>query len=1011
MSDFKDQYRKSLRGVYNLDQVDLSLSPASRKSLQQDAKVIGGSEFDPRPARLVGDLQGSEEARLNARELPDEYEDSLYVTDSADLIKGLAMTREAKLQGRGEELVSRATPILKKAKQIYESDWAPSNAEEYASYLLKKHGILEPNMMAEAMRDESINVNFVYEAFRILYRGIYSHCYYPLKSGDYTIVNGVNYPRGMEPKMDWVIWPAVNIADLSDVKRKLLIESGWWWWDYGASPFDLMEMTHRDIICTNYSMVDVPDDDDCIRIRGLLAECILDVMNESFGGGGAFNPVSVTMDFLAAVDDRFKRAKAGDMPYRPKRLECYLILSPYRSKVALAFNKRCKTSEFVLTSVTLSMLMKIAKADVRIENVTVRNLKDYAESFGLGDAPEGKYLVAFANDQYIPRWRIGNNTKCGDEFCSKIIFPYRCPSIDWEPECNDENCTGCDLCGGVVRNGFCYHSGAPAESQYPRVLAWTLPSRPGVTLGVHDAYLTEYSRFGAVSVQHGKGSVTHAIDSYSVEALQIHSLVLSVLSFVVAMAGLVLTVLHLNKSHNADVDYDSLDADSVELTGTDDAYISVPARSYARRKKNKDRGSTVPWWPLILLLVFLCLFIPARADFDMSNVMETPGRVVDLNYTVPSTCSCSDPDSLVSQLSCVLPCETEVDIGDRHLGIHFGLNQDCRDMKLIVIKSVHELQCHYCTSGSASKWCYDMRKNCPRETCKVTRATHGPMEHGCAWDGGSVHRLDFSYDIYNAKYCKVMTGSYGGITGLRSGENYSKSIHSTLVAQASYLQVFMPGGMVTYKVANGEIFSRRAFIVNNSDVDDKGLIETSYAYQEIWNMRTRSDCSSCGGVNMTLGLPEFSPTMFDQQCEVEINFEFMRCFSAKVQCNGTYRKSGNHIYYSAYEDSICNGKYTGKNTPTSPPNNMGYGPNCTADIKYENKVPSDECEIKIYFENTANISNFSKHDNDNEILFRFEQIGIGAATVAGSLLGAVLMVILIILAIKFMISCIGSSNK
>lgn len=862
-----------------------------------------------------------------------------------------------------------AWPTSRETPQPYE----PLSGKEYAGYIARVYGVMAPFEVPKLMPRKAFPTLYLYEALGYIYEGMATAIVDVDNAVGGVVKNGFHYPAFAVPDDDGSVFPKCNVSTLSRQQRGELIQCGWWWWDPDASASEVCALTGLDAIKLNMSA----DGESGVKISGTAAMAIYRATD------GRRDAFVMTESLATKVKDEYS-------PIIPPGVQLPIYQAALGHKSIQTHEIRGKK---VLVAMLIAVLATLGQASVVLNGTRVNNITDYRNVFGLAEAPEGKYFVGFANGVYIPRWRIGNNSKCGDERCGTQLYPYRCPSPDLDMPCNDENCTGCSECGAKVRGTMCYYVGYTGNNE-PRALAWALPQYHGITLSETDAYISRYSRYKpAVGHEPIRPTYRSISGDTMYQGLQISGFVCSVIALIVSIVGLYMAikqsvkVVHTRKPPEDDA-YSELSAVGVE----------VPEVYTVSQRQDGN------WWPcLVCLLVAVVLLVPAYADYDMGLVRQVPNRLVDLNYTLPSACSCSDPDSLISQLTCFVPCESEIKVGSRTLGIHFGIQQNCRAKKLVVLRKLHERQCHYCDQGDASSWCRALKGDCSNDTCWKRVATHGGWQHGCMWGGGSVHRLDYSYDIYDAELCQVLSGEYNYITGLEDGETYAQHIFSTLVGQGTYLKVSIDGREVNYKTTNGEIGSTRAWIVEPEDVNSDGaLLSTSYAAQAIWDLRIHSECDSCGGVDINIGLPEFSPVTFDQKCDVQLVFETMQCFSLPEWCNGTYSHHNGQVYYISNGDGMCNGKYVAKGQPTSAPPGMKYGPNCTASTSYASTVLDPQCEIHVYYEEQANITNSTKGRDDLVIL---EQVSMGLVSTLISILGAILIIAAIVLVVKVVISC------
>jgi hypothetical protein len=419
------------------------------------------------------------------------------------------------------------------------------------------------------------------------------------------------------------------------------------------------------------------------------------------------------------------------------------------------------------------------------------------------------------------------------------------------------------------------------------------------------------------------------------------------------------------------------------------------ARTWCTVSPHVSITSLITEFILLCITIGSMVVVGVNADIDMYTLSEVPDRVTYLDYNLPSGCSCSNPDTVQSQITCNLPCEYTVQIGDRTMEMHFALAQTCVDKYLVVLDNLRERQCHYCDSGSASAWCRSLKNACDPSVCHVTNTRHQAWTNGCFKQGGSIHRADLNYSIYPAKYCTVSSSPAPGILGYPA-EYYSVGYDSTLLANVEYVQAKIGGIWQDYKAINGGVGSQRAWLVPKSEVVDGKLVQGSNALESMLRFMVLRDNAEAGGHDMDVGLPEFSPIVFDQKCMVHITFSEMRCFSMEEACEGTYTMLRNATYFKPYKSGMCGGVYMKAGEYTTAPAILHKCGNCTmAKECIGSPLPDAQCSLHIDIDHTGN---FTRNETGGVAWVEVEQslTGILYLAIALALVAVVTVIIIAI---------------
>lgn len=672
----------------------------------------------------------------------------------------------------------------------------------------------------------------------------------------------------------------------------------------------------------------------------------------------------------------------------------------------------------ILALASILLLVVTASAyPVVYRGEKLTSLKQYRERFGLEVPPEGPYLVCFGSGKCIRRLRVGNKTMCGDWNCSDDIWPWRCPSPDRDIPCSDPNCTGCDKCHGVVQDGECKYFSF--VKRHVRELVQLIPpaSQRGLVLSETDAYFEGFSQFNDTVVSSqpndtqlnvtATDEVDNQLKSWTFAFLSV-SLVLSVLTLVVNAIRLHKYILERKRANVSKVEMEPLsdDQEAKNSRAEDVGMLDKAVSDFYDTKFSRTWLTTSPHISISALVTeSLALFavigsfvvIGVKADFEMNSFDELPTRTTYLDYNLPSGCSCENPDTMQSQLTCNLPCEYNVKIGDRQMEMHFALAQTCVDKYLVVLDNMRERQCHYCVGGSASAWCRSLKNACEPHNCHVTDTTHQAWTNGCFQKGGSVHRIDLNYSIYPARYCTVSSSPAPGILGYPD-TYYSFGYDSTLLANAEYIQAKIGGIWQDYKAINGGIGSQRAWLVPKNEVQGGVLVEGSSALESMWRFSVLVDNAEAGGMDIEPGLPEFSPVVFDQKCYVHITFNQMRCFTLEEACEGEYVLLRNTTYFKPHKTGMCGGVYMAEGEYTTAPSILHKCGNCTmAKECVGAPLPDDQCSLHIDVTKTGNLT----HNATGGVAWvEVEQSLMGIVSMVAAIAIIIVVTLLIVLIIK-----------
>jgi hypothetical protein len=703
--------------------------------------------------------------------------------------------------------------------------------------------------------------------------------------------------------------------------------------------------------------------------------------------------------------------------------------------------------KWMLTPLIYALLVGLSYARVVLDGNEINNLADYGDIYGKPLAVPGPYLVAFSGNLYIKRYCDGNNSKAipaGDP--NNTVFPWLCPSPDWDSPCLDETCSGCSECQGKVFGNSCqyYHAGDHTK----RSFAWVIPpyDKPGVILSDNDAYFEGYERFNETVVERRRHPEHHHIPLYDFNPEPrfptVKVVLLSIACTVCALQlGLdvyivVLTVL-LHQKYKAVTNFDEDESDdpldNMPSEETDESGIPMITRTSAKRndanadtptKLSKTQRLAVKidmikskWDPiklakpklafisntLTVVVVFSLLFGSAYAiSYDMYNLQEIPDRVTYTNYSIPSVCSCSSPDSYESQLRCITPCNYNMTIGDTEMRMHFGFDITCTDMKLVVIDKIVEKRCHFCYGGDSEDSCYDSyRSNCDDYTCWYSVSEHGAWQNDCFLRGGNVHRVDVSYSIYDAKRCIVSSRSNNYIENYPSS-SYVVSVSGTLLAQSSYVEVFIGGKWQTYKEINGGIGSDRAFLTPLENIASNGKLRpNSYQLQRMFLMRQWPDDADAGWDKHEIALPSFNPIVFDQTCQADITFSKLKCFSLPEVCTGTFVLNDGKTYFKATEKGICNGKIVSDEEYTALPNGLDLCHNCTVSTVCSRPYEWDgSCNLTVFEDELGNESSVAPLD-----WYTWDGLTSTMEGIAILVAAAIAIVLITIVAIIIIVNC------
>jgi len=632
-----------------------------------------------------------------------------------------------------------------------------------------------------------------------------------------------------------------------------------------------------------------------------------------------------------------------------------------------------------------NLFINVAAHCVAVENRLICSLHDWINVFGVNHSQLGPYRVCFGDD-CILRYRIGTNKKA-DPYDINNIYPFRCPSPDWEPKIiNSSYETQCTQCGAHVHGGYCEYGNVRKGTQNIKVITpnhWNLIiSKESVTFGEFAEFPNNFSHSGGEVVY--PRTTSHDPYPYStVKWFKVVTAILTTLS----------TVITITVASGATYKV-KLDDEELDLDGND-----VKVVGYRRIK--------FPKWLMIVsfVITIACCFVNAMAAIDTNTLLDVDVHVSGFN--LPSECSCSNPGDVISQLRCITSCDSSLQIDNLFLQLAFGVKVQCESKYLVILQEYREVIDKACfRAGNEAVLRYYCQK---ASYCEIMEEgglgySNYDQSHKCGYHcafGYNLYRYaNWKLSIFPAQMCYYNVNPEGGIAGLPPGINYTSVIHSDLVSQNVVLHVVINGINHVYKVTNGELGSDRAWIVSPQCIIGGNLSSNCWLHQRLRSM-VNGDRSNCGTPFNHL-LPSFTPTTISDACTVDIQFNNMRCFMATKLNSCRYTVIGNVTMCQALEDGMIEGQYVGQGKSVRMPSSWKKCGNCTASKTIcEYPWMGDEECVGLWINETFD-------DNQTEFIGDWAVIIEDVSDVWTWILGGISFIVILIIVIIILVECVPS---